>query len=399
MNERTYTRRYDLDWLRVLAFTLLILYHTGMMFNGWSWHVKNPETSKILEYVMRFSNQWRMPLLFFISGAAVWFAMEKYKSGRFAWERIKRLLIPLTFGMFFIIPPQVYFERLFQGESFGSFWVFYESVLHLHPYPEGNFSWHHLWYIPYILVYSLLMLPFFSLLKHPTGRKWLTRFMQKVSQGSGVIWWFVPIALSQILLRPYWPDDTHNLIADWAQFAGMLLVFCLGFVFASSDAIWRSLESLRRLSLGLGVGTISILYCVWYAGLRPPYLAEPAYWILSSANIWFWILAILGYGYRYLRFRNRLLTYSNEAVYPFYILHQTITVIVGYHMVHWNAPILVKFVLLALATFAGSWVIYAGLIRRLPWLRPLFGLKFHGYRPAGKRPLSRGLTFSTEGAE
>ena len=99
MKRRTYERRYDLDWIRVLAFTLLILFHTGMMFNNWDWHVKNPQTSSLFEYVMVFLSQWSMPLLFFISGAAIWFAMEKYTTRTFSLERIKRLLIPLVFKM------------------------------------------------------------------------------------------------------------------------------------------------------------------------------------------------------------------------------------------------------------------------------------------------------------
>ena len=70
-------RRYDLDWLRMIAFALLMLFHTGMLFSTWSWHVKNLETSDYFDYVMRFLHSWRMPLLFFISGSAVWFAMDQ----------------------------------------------------------------------------------------------------------------------------------------------------------------------------------------------------------------------------------------------------------------------------------------------------------------------------------
>ena len=152
-------RRYDLDWLRVIAFSLLIFFHAGMMFNTWDWHVKNNVTSKIPELFMTLLHQWRMPLLFLISGAAASFLLRKLDFRKYAGNRVQRLLLPLAFGMFFIIPPQVYYERLFQGQTFGSFADFYQTVLAFVPYPVGNFSWHHLWYIPYIFVFSFLVLP------------------------------------------------------------------------------------------------------------------------------------------------------------------------------------------------------------------------------------------------
>ncbi|HUV14665.1 MAG TPA: acyltransferase family protein [Acidobacteriota bacterium] len=375
MNQRTYQRRYDLDWLRVLAFTLLILFHTGMMFNNWNWHVKNPETSSLLEYVMAFLNQWRMPLLFFISGAAVWFAMEKYSTARFSLERIKRLLVPLVFGMFVIIPPQVYFERRFQGEQFSSLWEFYQTVLELHPYPEGNFSWHHLWYLPYILVFSFLMLPVFQFFKSDRGRQILRSGIERLSARSLYILGFVPIAISEVCLRPFWPDNAHNLVDDWAHFTSTLIIFCFGFALASSSRIWPRIERDRRRLLILGVVTMATIYLFRYGDFELPALGTEIYRIVRSANIWFWILTILGFGSRYLRRDSAFLRYSNQVVYPFYILHQTITVAVGYYLVDWDAGIPIKFLVLATATFLGSWLLYEFPIKRINFIRPLFGLK------------------------
>lgn len=374
---RTYSRRYDLDWLRVLAFTLLILFHTGMMFNGWNWHVKNPETSHTLEYVMIFLSQWRMPLLFFISGAAVWFAMEKYSAGRFAWERVKRLALPLLFGMLVIIPPQVYYERLFQGQEFESFWSFYETVFDLQPYPTGNFSWHHLWYLPYILLYSLLMLPFFRYFKNPKGHLVLKRWIDRLASGRLTMLGFLPIAVSEICLRPFWPDNASNLVEDWAQFVSMLVIFSWGFGFASSQKIWPALELHRRTFLGTAMFTTGCLYIVWYGGIEFPESSISIYRLIRSANLWFWILVILSFGSKYLRFSNSFLRYANHAVYPFYMLHQTVTVVVGYYLVDWSAGVPVKFCVLALATFLGSWVLYEFPIKRFRLLRPLFGLKLN----------------------
>jgi len=400
MKAPTYQRRYDLDWLRVLAFTLLILFHTGMMFNGWDWHVKNPETSHLFEYGMRFLHQWRMALLFFISGAAIWFAMEKYSTGQFAIERIKRLLVPLVFGMMVVIPPQVYHERLFQGEQFSSFGQFYQTVLELQPYPDGNFSWHHLWYLPYILTFSFLMLPAFHFLKSDHGRKILDTLMKKATSQRLYFFGFVPIALTQLCLRPFWPSDYNNLLSDWANFAGTLIIFSFGFALASSDGIWRWLEWDRYSLLLSGIFTTSLLHLFWYSDLELPLFHSSAYWVLRSANTWFWVLAILAFGSKYLRRDSIFLRYSSQAVYPFYILHQSITVVVGYYLVDWNAGISLKFFVLAAATFFGSWTLYELVIRRVNLLRPLFGLKMLEKEapPQMRQKVSR-VAYSTQFSE
>lgn len=367
-------RRYDLDWLRVIAFTILILFHTGMMFNIWGWHIKNKETSEVLEYIMIFFNQWRMPLLFFISGAAVWFALERYSVRQFIAERNNRLLLPLAFGMFVIIPPQVYYERIFQGQMY-SFGEFYKTVLKLQPYPEGNFSWHHLWYIPYIFVFSLITVPLFRYLKSVNGKIKLGRFIDRFNGNSFIFLWFVPIAISEITLRPFWPDNANNLLGDWAQFTSTLIIFCYGHFLASHQAIWVTIEKNRFRALGLGIATVSILYIMWYSDYEPANFEYAIYRILRSLNPWCWILTALGFGKRYLSWNSKLLKYANEAVYPFYILHQTITVVLGFYLINWPIGIPLKFFVLASGTFLGCWIIYEILIKRNNLMRLLFGLK------------------------
>ena len=150
-------RRYDLDWLRVLVFSLLILYHVGMFFVPWGWHLKNNNIYEWLQLPMAFVNQWRLPILFIISGMGTRFALSYKNTREFLVERRNRLLIPLVFGMIVIVAPQVYIERIADGDFTGTYWQFY---LHYFEgiYPSGNFSWHHLWFLPYLFVYSLLLL-------------------------------------------------------------------------------------------------------------------------------------------------------------------------------------------------------------------------------------------------
>jgi len=154
-------RRYDLDWLRVSAFYILILYHVGMIFVPWDFHIKNSQTAEWFETWMAFLSQWRLPLLFMISGIVINYSLGKRSGNEFIRERLKRLLIPPVFGMLVIVPPQIYYERIFNGVQYVSYWDFWKTVFHLQPFPQGNFSWHHLWYVVYILVYSLIAVPLF----------------------------------------------------------------------------------------------------------------------------------------------------------------------------------------------------------------------------------------------
>ena len=368
-------RRYDLDWLRVIAFSILMLFHTGMLFNTWEWHVKNNVTSKIPELFMTLLHQWRMPLLFLVSGAAASFLLRKLDVRKYAGNRVQRLLLPLAFGMFFIIPPQVYYERLFQGHTFGSFADFYQTVLAFVPYPVGNFSWHHLWYIPYILVFSFLVLPLSWYATTQRGKQQLLNALDSITGKNTIILWFLPLGILQILLRPFWPSDTNNLVADWSNFAWTFTFFVYGFLLASHTAIWGTIENLRRMTLKIAVISFVVLAIVWTSDYELSQLELVPYRLLKSLHAWCWILTLLGFARKYLNRNSGMLRYANEAVYPFYILHQTIIVIIGYYLAGWQVNPFVKFFIVAAGTVASCWVLYEGVIRRNALTRLLFGMR------------------------
>ena len=143
-------RRADLDWLRVIAFGLLILYHAGLAWTGWGWHLNSSETLPWLAEIMRFTNRWRIPLIYMIAGGAVGLALAQRTAGAFAIDRVRRLLLPLIFGVLVIVPPQIYLERLYYGQFTGSFLEWLPQA-----YDYGNLAWVHLWFVGYILVLSL----------------------------------------------------------------------------------------------------------------------------------------------------------------------------------------------------------------------------------------------------
>ena len=373
VNNSCMKRRYDLDWLRVIAFALLMLFHTGMMFSTWDWHIKNLETSRAFDVVMQFLHAWRMPLLFFISGSAVWFATDRYSTWRFFLERQKRLLLPLIFGLLVVIPPQVYIERLFNFQKFDSFWDFYRTVFTTGSYPEGNLSWHHLWYIPYIWVYSMLVLPLVVLLRSNFGRALLGRVHGWLEKPWTLFLLFIPSAISDILVRPFYPGDHMNLIADWGNFSHKLTFFVIGFLLASGTAVYDTIAGHRRKFLVLGFLSLVGVEMAWLGWWQGQVVL--AYRVLLNFLIWMWLLALLGYGRHYLSFNHPVLRYANEAVYPFYILHQTIIVAIGYQLVYANTRIASKFLIVAAGTFLFSWILYEYLIKRVKALRVVFGLK------------------------
>jgi peptidoglycan/LPS O-acetylase OafA/YrhL len=367
-------RKYDLDWLRVLAFTLLIFYHTGMFFVGWGWHIKNNEISEAMEWPMRFLSQWRMPLLFMISGAGVYFALGRRSGGTFLAERTKRILLPLIFGMFVIVPPQIYYERLTQGATF-SYLEFYRTVFDFIPYPEGSFSWHHLWYLAYIFTYSLICLPLFLYLRSEKGKKTMHSLAQFLSSIGGIYLIMIPLFISEASLRPFWPTN-QNLIADWANFTLSLLLFIYGFILCSQEKIRQRIEDLRYISLCIAIVAVTILVIYYWIHWPDPSPAGMVlYRALTVINGWCWLMAIFGFARKHLNFSNRFLHYANEAVYPFYILHQTIIICIAYYMINWQMSISLKFLIISSSMFLITLFLYECIIRRVKVLRVLFGLK------------------------
>jgi glucans biosynthesis protein C len=370
-------RRYDLDWLRVIAILLLLFFHSGMAFVAeWGWHLKNAETSPIFQEWMYFLSRWRMALLFFISGGGTWFVLKRATAREYIWRRVLRLFIPLVFGMLVVVPPQIYMERLTQGAQFSSYLEFYPSVFQLKPYPEGNTSWHHLWFVAYLFIYSILGLPIFSYLRSSRGQALVDRFSGHIS-GLLIGLFGLPLAIiyASLIIKFRGPQ---NLVNDWAMFFYYFTYFVWGFLFTLNRAFSRVIEEKRQTWLRLGcISFLAIAYLRWN-DKEPAFVysvANMLFLALISFNAWFWVLTILGYGKRYLNRSNALLTYANEAIYPFYILHQTVIVVIVYYVIKTKDTILLKFLFTLVASFLVTMAIYHFGVRPFGPLRFLFGMK------------------------
>ncbi len=367
-------RRHDLDWLRVIVFGLLILYHVGMFFVPWGFHIKNDIIYPEIRWPMLFLNQWRLPVLFVISGMGTYYALSRRTGGQFAKERFQRLFLPLVIGMLFIVPPQVYFERLDKGQFTGGFFEFWPSQAFMGVYPEGNFSWHHLWFLPYLLLFSLILIPAFLHLRK-NQHAWLIRKMRRLaSQTFGLFWLIIPLYLWESLLEPFFPS-THALLGDWFNLVNYITLFFYGFLLISvKEIFWKTVLENRRKYLYLGLAGFSLMIGlrILYADSTLIHFIEAGFKVI---NLWAWILTLFGYAAAYLNQASKTLSYANEAVYPFYILHQTITIAIGFYLMHLPWGFWPKFLVMVMGTFGISWLIYEFGIRRWNWMRPLFGMK------------------------
>jgi len=373
-------RRYDLDWMRVIAILIVLVYHVGMIFVPWGFHIKNDVTSGLtasaLSTVMVWLHQWRMPLLLFISGAGTYLALGFRSPRQFLAERYKRLMFPVIFGMLVIVPPQIYYERI---AEWSSFLEFYPSTFELIPYPEGNFSWHHLWFVVYLLFYAVLSTPFFYWVRRGKGQRFQNELFAFLKQPGAIMGLVLIIVVSQALLRPYFPEETHALVDDWAYFVYYYLFYLFGFLFCADDRLWRLLLSKRKLHLTAALAGGVIMYGFYFMSWEAmPWSLATIDTLWSIARIlvaWFWVITCMGYGQRYLSFKKPILRTANEGIYPFYILHQTVIIALGYYVVQLSWLPGLKFLMLVLLSFVGTVAIYLWLVKPINLLRFCFGMK------------------------
>ena len=370
-------RKYFIDWIRVIAFFLLIFFHCAMPFVLFGWEIKNKETSEGLSRLIWWLHQWRLPLLFFISGVGTHFSLSKRSVFSFAGERVIRLFIPLLFAMLFTIPLQVYFEWLQEGKISGSYFSFYPQVWNFIPYPEGALTWSHMWFVVYLFVFCLLLIPVFALFKIKalkTAKNYLSR---KLSNPVLITFLFLPLAGYYFTLFIQYPEQL-GLLDDWFVFLFSLTIFFYGYLLGGTDQFWNNCEKYRYHYLIIAVACILFLFYRYWWNFNMPKQNDVnlyAYGIINSMHIWLFILSMIGFAKKHLNINNRFLQFTNQAVYPFYILHQTIIVAAGFYIVQLNLPIFLKLTILVIITFVSVFLIYRFIIKPFIITRILYGLK------------------------
>jgi glucan biosynthesis protein C len=364
-------RQFYIDWLRILLILSVFLFHIGMIFNTWGWHVKNDQQfGGMLQSIMSFLHYWRMPLLFLISGAGTYFALGKRTSAQYLGERFKRLFIPFAIGVFTLVPVQVYIER---ASSYSSLLDFYTHMFE-GTYPAGNFSWHHLWFIVYLFVIALFISPFLNMLRSARFARFTVRVERIVTKTLALNILMIPLLISQIILRRYFEVNTNDLIHDWASMTLYIIFFMSGFILLPNKNIAEAIRKQRLLYLAETVVVTIIMF--WLPSKVGSESAGEIIWDVCSIFVALSTgLTALGYAKHYLNRDSKFRKLANEAIFPFYLLHQPVIVVVGYFVVGMHIPVLVKVLFIIVTSFTLTAGLYWLLIRRINFLRVIFGMK------------------------
>ena len=376
-------RRHDLDWVRILAFALLVPYHVGMYYVSWDWHVKSPELVPALEPLMILSAPWRLSLLFLVSGVATAHFMAKRPDG-FLRQRSWRLLLPLLFGMYVVVPPQAYLELVEKvpGGYHAGYLGFMADYLKggdLHCMAPGDCvdapTWNHLWFVAYLWFYSAVLWALCRLLPQ-SWRDQCAALVRRACSGQGILWWpMLWLAAARVLVYPHAPSS-HDLVDDAYNHLQYGLVFALGYLLASAGEAWEQLRRHRHRMLLLAAISYLSMLAVWlrFDDADPiPTAWMSLIWTFWGMMEWATIAAILGYARSWNPQDSRVLRYLTVAVFPFYILHQTVIVLLAHNLKPLKIAPALEGPLLIVATY-GLCLLGYEVVRRIGWLRPLFGL-------------------------
>ena len=373
------TRHYGMDWLRIGAFALLILYHIGMVFVPWNFHVKSAHVEDWVTLPMLATNAWRLTLLFVVSGYASRALLIRSRGlGGFVANRSWRLLVPLVFGMAVIVVPQPWVELTVKhgyAAGLGTFW--------LHDYFRvGSIAgvkvptWNHLWFVAYLWLYTALL----AVTVLVAGTMQLQPVFDRVFAGIGVV--LVPM-LYLVCVHAWWfpmAAETHALVGDWMAHLSYFPAFLFGFGLAGSvpamAAILRWWQAAAALAV-LSYGGILAVELAWPGNTIAPRWVYPPYGAAHAIQQWAAIVALIGVAERWWNRDAPIRRVLTEAVFPFYIIHQTIIIVVMYWLLPAALPGWAEFVILLGATVAGCWAFYLG-GRSIGWLRPLIGLRPRG---------------------
>ncbi len=346
----TLERRHDIDWLRVIAIGLLLVYHVSIGFQPWGAlirFIQNDEFNEPLWILMSMLNIWRIPFLFLVSGMGVWFALQRRDWKALIKERTARIFLPFLVGVFLWVP-------LHQN-----LWQFYYSqpVMYL-PNPG------HVWFLGNIFIYVLLFSPLFFMIKNNADKKWVQSLKAVINHPMSLIALMIPFILEAALIHP----ESFELYAmTWHGFWLGMVAFIIGFLVAfAGEGFWKNVSGFRWLSLILAF--VIYLIRVFYFELRTPDF-------LMSIESCLWIYAVLGLGYKYLNRASSTLSYLSEAAYPIYIIHMIILYLGALWIFPLSLDVNIKFGLMLIFTFGGCLLVYELGLRKINLLRPLIGLK------------------------
>lgn len=383
-------RRYDIDWLRVLTIMLVFFFHCARFFGGGPWHLKNPEESFVAHIFIMFLDLWIMPLFFLLSGAGSWYALRTRNGGQYLLDRIKRIIVPLYgIGVFVIALPQVYFEAITNRGYTDSFFElmpqYFAAVFTTPPDFSDpiffNIFMGHLWFLHHLFLISLLVLPVLLYLKSESGTRLTKNLAHRCEGWGGIFIFLIPLVVVRIAFTHLF--EGHH---SWAHLFLYAVFFVIGYLIPSDDRFTIGIKKVGWLCLALGIIGLIVEFAIIFGfsynylnihhkGGEPLSLMYLFFSVLICTASWSWVVFMLSLAAKYLNRQGQLLIYSNEAVLPFFLLHQTVILCIGWYVIQWNIGMALKYLIIAAASFVLIMTIYELLIRRFNVMRFLFGMR------------------------
>lgn len=376
---QTARRLAYLDTLRVLAVFLVFMFHANKAFTVGDWHVKNDEISMVASIVYpAFLAPWGMPFFFVLAGAGTWFALQRRTGRQFAQERTRRLLIPYLVGSAILSPIQCYFEWQYHvrtGEFSGSYLEWFLSLFGGWNPTIASWIGYHLWFLLFLFLFSLLALPLLIWLRDK-GQGFINGIIKVWQFRGGLLLFAIPPLLIQVIFRPIFPGAQN-----WADFFFDLYFFLSGYLLFSDKRFEQVIRRDRWLELAGGILAFIGLLATLIMGNAEELFSNPEaagyqiFWGIAAVDAWCFSIFMLYIGMRFLDFSNRWTRYGQEAVVPFYMLHQPVIIAIAFYVVLWPVNIWIKISVVVLSSFFITIALYEVLVRRLPPLRALVGMK------------------------
>ncbi len=398
----TSSRRYDLDWLRVFASYLLVLFHVAMVFNPAPfYHIRNVDLSFVMLIFCSFVSLWHMPLFFVLAGWSIFASLQNRTVKKFLRERVSRLVIPLLTSCIIFAPLIKYVElksgidlnhaRLLVStelqESFKS--VIPSGLPVMPPFRESffeflptfftqldRFTWSHLWFLAYLLTFTLLYLPLFlKLIETQDSHRENTTETLSIRQlrPIGAIWVYMPIVpliMIQLTLREHFAG-IYNLYNDWANFAYYSTFLIAGFLLARYPTFEQAVDREWKNALAIAIAFILLLLLSVLGIVRSPTVIM----VSVAVTAWCFIVFLLGIARSYLTTETPTLDYLSRSAFPVYILHQPAIVLIGFWLIQLPVGITPKFSILLIVSLMTTLVIYHFIVRPIPILCFLLGVK------------------------
>ena len=381
----TSERFYHLDWVRVWGISVVFIYHAARIFDPLFWYgtfeVRNAQTSSLFAVFDFGITFWLMPIFFLIAGASSSFSLSRRTSGQFIYERVKRLLVPFLFYLVVLIPPQLYMESV-QAKTFqGSFFSFLPTAFQHIGLDLSNphiitFPHKHLWFLWYLFFMSVISLPVLRWLSAETGKALIGRLARLAENSKTIFLYFAPLAIIRVALAPTFPK-----YQDYDDFVYWTLLVIYGFILYSDKRFEEAMAKERWNAFFVGVACYAGFALLGAGGRFVALFEHPAHQpqsvlfeIFWCLNAWSWLIFFLSTAKKYFNHASKFLSYANEALLPFYILHKTVILIIAFNMAALPMNLYAKFIVLLILSFAGTMFLYECIVRRVNILRVLSGM-------------------------